>query len=931
MTIDTRHWVFCNLGPLAAEPSNFADDHLQGGGGGVIMTKGTINLNGIYRPAPGAEVWFAISDGQSWIARIPRKLRVLNSFADPLRNITTVLVGCKFAYMENRRPPITNLTEPEANSDVPEIDRRAFTQAIKASTVAEYILTTLGLTAAGAIPFTNARIIDEWDLSNGFVQELATIAEAECYRCRINENEQVEFISLNQEVGTGSLITQFDLIELTPQTVGELPADTVYAKYESTQLKPPDNDPNDSNDEDKRKKRNWERDESFTQEYYAHTYELEGESITETGFYNRTSINETKYDLQDRVAKRTETSTELMGTRTAVTTFEYEAAPPSPDPVTGKLPPPNPALDYTVVKTETYTEESPLGDIASSCGFNGSLGSFRALGTAPSNIRITSYDRERSTGISRTFVKNKVLFINAPWGSDVISKLSQDLPDNTDTNYLSLFSGILNIASNLVSYGDELRIRTEREYGLQKRPGQQERNKAADQKTPSIEQQAEIVWAVGSATSQTALELSPPYVSDDQIIKLGPGSYIVKKSDAAQKALNYATTENRLLLANRAGAGVQLRPIDAPPKPFDLFYIRLNGCTAAYRVNGTSWTFNSDGVIVSIDGLFWGAIDGQVNKAWFPLPPGATALPATAGVTINANPKPANAIAIPSGFNPLNPNLTSLFASLPVNQAPIYRAILNPSIIVKPYTETISLFGGVQVGGGFELQTWVPLEQEIGGGVKVGGGFEMFTPLGTGYGVKEIAMIGTGLGIKDDLPVPTYEFYQFTSSSYNTNGYVFNNLFRFFIMDDTPNRFRRFADVSTFIASYDPSTKEFILDVNPQTVGDFDRIKFELRLLNSNDTLYVKSYRNRPYDFPSTWDATMVSSATNAEATTIQSNFISGFASDGSYSSTEYPISDPFGTTLASLYNETYMANTPPSGFSGSTTPGGFRIYLGFY
>jgi hypothetical protein len=934
MTIDTRHWVYCSLGPLSAEASNFSDDHLQGGGGGVIMTKGTINLHGIFRPVPGTEVWVAVSDGQNWIARIPRKLRVMNSFADPLRNITTVLVGCKFAYMENRKPPVNNLTEPEANTDIPEVDRRAFSQSIRAATVAQHILDNLGLTAAGVIPFTNSKIVDEWDLSGGFVQELGRLAEAECYRCRINENEQVEFISLNQEGGTGRpLITQEELIDITPQTVGELPADSVYAKYESTQLKPPDNDPNNPDDDNKRSKRNWERDESYSKEQYIHTYTLpSGDSVQEKGYFNRTRISESKYDLKDRVTSRTETSTELMGTRESITTFEYESKSPIRDPITNELPPTDPSKDYSVVKRETYKEKAPLGDIAGSCGFDGAVASHRGLGNALSTVRVTIYDRDKQTGISKTLVENSVQFISTPFGSDTISKVSQEIPDKSDMNWLALVVGVINQASLLVRYGDETRIRTEREFGLQKRPSQQERNKSADQKAPSVEQKGEIVWAVGSVTSQTALELSPPYVSDDRILKLGPGQYAVQKSDAAQKALNYATIENRLLLANRAGAGVQLRPIDVPPKPFDLFYIRLNGCTAAYRVNGTSWTFNSDGVVVSTDGLFWGAIDGQVDKAWFPLPPGVTALPANAAVTTNANPRPANSMAIPSGFNSLNPNLSALFAALPMNQAPVYRAIINPNIMVKPYTETITLVGGVQIGGGFEEQLWLPTEQEIGGGVKIGGGFELVTPIGTGFGVKEIAILGTELGIRDDLPASLLQFYQFNSATYDPNGYTFDDLFILTIEDDFPSRFRRFEDISVFLVSYDATAKRFEFNIDTQITDDLDRITFALTLVDESVPLYVKKYGCTPVGFDlASWTIQMNCNAVSGDndpAPDPTANYIHSPTSSSSYetnyTSGQYAISEL-------LVSTNFLGNGPPDGYAGATTPGGFRIYIEFF
>jgi hypothetical protein len=671
----------------------------------------------------------AYSDGQNWIARVPRRLRVLNSFANPLKDVTTVLVGCKFAYMQDRKPPVKNITEAEANSDVPEVERRAYAQNISAAFVAQDILTKLGLTAASTIPFTNSKIADEWDLSSGFVQELARIAEAECYRCRINENEQVEFINLNTGSSpvAGPLIANNDLIDLTPQTVGELPADTVYAKYESTQLKPPDNDPNDPNDENKRKKRDWERDESFSTEQFIHSYtDDNGEEKEQRGIVALTTVNQSTYDLRDRLVKRESIRTDLMGTTTTITRFEFKkgvliAVPVDENGDPLPFTPPDPNEDVSEVTAEYTVTTSPLGLIASSCGFDGSLEAFRALPVAESQKTTVEYFKDEDTGITKTITTNKVPFISTPFGSDEISKQSQLLPDRNDINWLSKVTGIINNASYLVEYGSEVRIRTEREYGLQKRPGQQARNKAEDQKTPSVEQKGELVWAVGSPTSQTALDLSPPYVSDDRIIKLGPGLYTVQKSDAAQKALNYARTENRLLLANRSGAGLQLLPIDTPPKPFDLFYVRLNACTAAYRVNGTTWTINPTGFVCTVDGLFWGAIDGSVANAWFPLPPGATVLPATAALTTNANPKPANAIAIPTGFNPLNPNLTSLFAALPKGTAPVYQKTINPAVVIPPYHETIELTAGVQVGAGFNIQAWIPTSLDLEAGVRVGG------------------------------------------------------------------------------------------------------------------------------------------------------------------------------------------------------------------
>jgi hypothetical protein len=47
-----------------------------------------------------------------------------------------------------------------------------------------------------------------------------------------------------------------------------------------------------------------------------------------------------------------------------------------------------------------------------------------------------------------------------------------------------------------------------------------------------------------------------------------------------------------------------------------------------YRLNGTSWSIDSSGVVVSSDGLFWGAVGGT-GQFWFPVAPGITSLPST--------------------------------------------------------------------------------------------------------------------------------------------------------------------------------------------------------------------------------------------------------------------------------------------------------------
>ena len=776
MTIDTRHKVWCNLGPLAAEPSSFADSFIQGSGGGVIMTKGTINLKGIYQLSPGQPVDIAYSDSENWIARVPRRLRVMNSFANPLNNVTSVLVGCKFAYLENRKPPVKNPTERELNEDdeeISDVERRARTVSVSARSVAAYILNSLGLTPASSIPFGIYRVVDTWDLSAGFVQELAKIAESECYRCFINMNEQVEFISLRGfSTGRGPVIDESKLIDLTPQTVGDLPADSVFARYESLALKPPkydDDDPDNPQDpeelekerEKRRQKRNWELDESYSVEQFIHSYTGDdGKEYEQRGTFSASTVTKSTYDAADRLSYRQSIKQELLGEVITETlpTYLLDAATASFLNEGGEYVAGPDKEDVSTVLQEYNRSIAPIGNIASTCGFEGSIDQLRNMGSifssdpgesgyTFSNAYVTServvfFEKNKYAGVTKTITRNYVPFMVTPFGSDEVSKMAQRLPPKIIQQQVNQawFEGVQQLmfdAIQFVEYGSEVKIRTEREFGTESRPAQQERNKIADKKdngtdpdgktkpSPSVSQESRITWALGSSTSQTALELSPPYTSDDRIVGTNP-NYSVVRSRAAQEAAMYASVENRLLLAHRAGAGFQLLPIDTPPKPFDLFCVRLNGCTAAYRVNGTTWTINPTGFVCTVEGLFWGAIDGTVNNAWFPLPPGAASLPAPVSVTTNASPAPANSIPMPTLFDPVNPDLTQLFTSLPTTTPPVYVVDAEPAHIIPPYHETIELTAGIQVGAGFNIQPWIPTALSLDAGVKVGGSIAAF-------------------------------------------------------------------------------------------------------------------------------------------------------------------------------------------------------------
>ena len=723
-SMDLRHWVFCSLGPVdPRSPVSIQEDHVQGQG--LCLTRATITLTGTHRPATGSPVSLAYSDGVNWIARVPRRLRVLSSQVDPLQGITTISAGCLLTYHSNRKPPVEVLKETEENTEVSEIDRRVAVLPMSSAWVAGQILSRLGLTAANGFPFLIKRVVDEWDMSAGYVEELGNIAHSEGYFAWINESEQVEFISKRADPpGAGPLLTGAQILEMSPVNVGDLPGDAAFARYTSLILREPDqvdaegNSTPGTEDEEKVKQRNWEKEVVFGAPVQAiHTYTDEaGQSQKEYLTYNDYSLTTTSYDADDRVKERREISSSLNGTRETLTTFVYGNSTED-------------GADTADVREERTLEWGPKGDLLATCGANGPHAQTFRRGTTQIGWRVTTYDKDKASGITKTTTRNATQYVNTPFGADAISKLREE-GEPVDE--------LIVPAGRLVGYGSQTRIRTEREFGLQRRPKQQERNAAALAKdpsanSPSVESVSEVVFAMGSPASEVAVELSPPYVSDDRVIKTG-GVYQVVKGFAQQEAQGFTRGENRLLLGNRNGQGLQLHPLDLPAKPFAPLYVRVNGCTACYRTNGSTWTLAADGVRCTTDGLFWAAVDGTLANAWFPLPPGLASLPGAAAVATNANPRPPNAMAIPVGFNPLAPNLSTLFAALPSGLAPTPRATISPSRFVQPYNITIRARGGVRVGAKVRFQRWLPKTIQVAGGVKVGAMGRVVHLIGTSSG-----------------------------------------------------------------------------------------------------------------------------------------------------------------------------------------------------
>lgn len=759
MTADARAYAWCNLGPLAPGETSIGDDHLQGTG--LCMTKGTIRLLGVVRPAAGTVVELAYSDGQSWLARLPRRLRVLSSFTNPLgAAITTISVGCDLAYSESRKPVVSNPTNQQANPTVPEVARRAASPPIPATWLVDTILQAIGITAAGACPLTNHYNRDEFDMGEGYVQELGKLLASEGYFARMNEAGLLQYISKDSGLQASTVLLEDDLIEINPINSGELPGDAVYAKYTSIKLKAPGN-----LSEGELAKRNWESDKTISaKQVHIHNwtkyertpvrdangnvtykqsrdrngnllyYVADGAPVTEIVYetkamqikeyitYRTITETTTYYDSWDRVASRKTETYGLYGYEKSETAYIYKIG------AGGNKP-----ANYSDVLTERTQEFSARGPLAMQLGAQGGFYEVGGFGYGPygqpylASIREVSFDKNQQLGISKTLTSSRGAYITTTYGSESISRMK-------DAG--ASLQEMLGAATALVDTGSSVSIRTEREYGLQKRPAEADRLADANRKAPEVEEVVSLVWQLGSPASLTSIELSPPYVPDDRLSWNG-STWAVTPSDAPQKALNFARIENRLRLGHRNGNGLQLLPEQVPPQPFGLVFIRLAGCTGAYRLNGTTYTISPEGCVATTDAVFWGGIDAAAGATpWFPMPPASAALPAPIPITTNPNPRPANAIAIPQGFNLQAPNLTSLFAMLPTNQSPTWARSLNPSILVRPYRETLDLDIGMGAGVLVEAQSWIPEPVT-----------DLLVGIGAGLHVSSQATAGIGAGV----------------------------------------------------------------------------------------------------------------------------------------------------------------------------------------
>jgi hypothetical protein len=653
MPIDIRANVTCSLGTLISASVN--DDYVQGSG--LIKTRGSCEISGLVSPAVGTVVTFNYT--KSGVTRaVPRKLRVLSSFADPFRRTTKVELGCKLTYLQDLKDQIDwdAFDDPE-NAELTEEDAEIVTLPISAQSVANKCLLELGISASGLF-LTNRFSIEKFDFSPGYVQILSDLLVSESRCGYLDYSERLVVFSLSASGGAGPSFGTDQIIDIGSINVGDLPGDAVTVSYSTLRLKAsvdpeeldvedpedlpdpavesapdPDEDPDayDQYVEDQQRV-NWERDETISDPVLISVPLPDNRKLSAT--YTPRVSRVTSYTVIDgveQVRSVIETTYSISGAdygnylaglvnggaqvtvNAAVPTVSYTET----------------SYTYSLYgSTTTRTEYEPAAKAFGAMNlpfvFGGNPPSYVLVGSMPVAVRKTVSITESIGSVSRTKTTFYKLWHETLQGQQAIAESSVNLQSASDVaDYVNAI-----LSTGPVFAGSEVSTgRTGQR--LPARPTQADRlnqeladssqivvaqgdDFIPDYSTPSV---SEIVLATGSRTAERRIELSMPYAPDDRFIRgariaENPDRYryFAVRSDAKTKASLFGRVQNRILFGNRNGMNIQTVPELLPNAPYAPFYVTANGVVTQYRTNGTSWTMDSNGIVASTDALYWGVV-----------------------------------------------------------------------------------------------------------------------------------------------------------------------------------------------------------------------------------------------------------------------------------------------------------------------------------
>jgi hypothetical protein len=176
----------------------------------------------------------------------------------------------------------------------------------------------------------------------------------------------------------------------------------------------------------------------------------------------------------------------------------------------------------------------------------------------------------------------------------------------------------------------------------------------------------------------------------------------LKRGQAARAAMLFGNAQVLLQAGHAFGQNIVTGFGEVPTRDLDPIYIRMAGIEAAFLMDGASYAWDSNGLVVSAD-LSLSGVTGYTgasapSSSWVRLPVASTGLNPTPVPDTDVTVK-ANSIAIPAGFNPRDPaSVAAALAALPTNGSDRY-AVSQPDdlLLIIPVLESESV--EVMTGG----------------------------------------------------------------------------------------------------------------------------------------------------------------------------------------------------------------------------------------
>ena len=646
--VDSRAAVTCSLGPLIRGGIN--DSYLQGAG--LILTRGSLSIQGTITPALGTPVEISVAANQGAGGLLQRSLHVLSSFANPFSEVTEVSVGCWLTYKEgdSPTPSITgeaSYVTPRGLECLNGLPPSAFTPPIFAQDVFAYCCDKIGLTAT-MDTLENAYMMDRFDLSSGYVAAIDSLLLSESKCGYVSKANELVVINLDKTPINSHAVGSSELIYLDSINSGELPPGVVIVPYIDKKLQR--YDPAEAT---------W--DEVTTEEdLVVQQIDYDGGSVTAT--HKPTVVSRSEYgtgpsltdqcelfdggfgDLSDKVVRRINTRSTSLG----VASPGYASALLSENqPVdlgrTG---------DLVTIETISYDEQDrpfltvtadyePMFVYAARLSLPWVLnGASINLGSELVLVQETVVETEYAGTSSVPFgakvdqdVSEPVVFERKTrrtyQASGTTQGGSQGSAEATTESAFSSVSEVLeHINNSTAKILVDVEITSQKRYDPQGevRPGEADR--AVSSSTVDGEgrriKYAEVAFR-GDGQSARVVQYRPPHMPESY---MNTGGLPVNLNTKAI-ALTYGRAQHRLSVGNRLGIYVQAPFSTFNLPPYEAISISAKNYTARYATNGIGFTFDSNGAVSSSDSLFLGGegIDRtrqlfEADAPWFYLPEG---------------------------------------------------------------------------------------------------------------------------------------------------------------------------------------------------------------------------------------------------------------------------------------------------------------------